>query len=119
MVDGLRNTPEWLGRFTQVVTHIHQHYNENIEVKKMASLAGVSISQFERRFQRILGYTPYEYLQRVRIAAARSLLETTNRTIVDIACAIGFYDHSHFNRTFKRIAGTSPGHYRRSHLAPV
>ncbi len=119
MVDGLRNTPEWLGRFTQAVTHIHQHYNENIEIKKMAALAGISVSQFERRFQHILGYTPYEYLQRVRIAAARSLLETTNRTIVDIACAIGFYDHSHFNRTFKRIAGTSPGHYRRSHVAPV
>ena len=119
LVDGLRNTPQWLGRFAQIITNIHTNYNENFDVKKMAALVGISISQFERRFHRILGYTPYEYLQRVRITAARTLLETTDRTIVDIACAIGFYDHSHFNRTFKRITGTSPGHYRRSHLTPV
>jgi AraC-like DNA-binding protein len=44
------------------------------------------------------------------------LLETTDRTIADIACETGFYDHSHFTRTFKRIIGVSPGQYRKTHL---
>ena len=59
---------------------------------------------------------PYEYLLRVRITAARTLLESTDRTIADIACETGFYDHSHFTRTFKRLIGASPGQYRKSHL---
>lgn len=117
IVDDLRDTPRWHGRFAQVVAHIHTHYGENLDVKRLAKLAGVSQSQFERRFNRIFGSTPYEYLLRVRIAAARTLLETTDRTIADIACETGFYDHSHFTRTFKRIIGVSPGHYRKSHLS--
>jgi AraC-like DNA-binding protein len=117
IIDGLRDTPRWHGRFAQVVAHIHAHYGEPLEVKKLAALAGISQSQFERRFNRIFGATPYEYLLRVRIAAARTLLETTDRTIADIACETGFYDHSHFTRTFKHIIGVSPGLYRRSHLA--
>lgn len=115
IVDGLRDTPRWYGRFAEVVTHIHSHYGENLEIPKLAALAGVSQSQFERRFHRILGATPYEYILRVRISAARTLLESGSRTIADIACETGFYDHSHFTRTFKRITGLSPGHYRRSH----
>ena len=115
IVDGLRDTPRWHGRFAQVVAHIHMHYGQNLEVKKLAKLAGVSQSQFERRFNRIFGTTPYEYLQRVRITAARTLLETTDRTIADIACETGFYDHSHFTRTFKRMMSCSPKQYRDHH----
>jgi len=116
IVDDLRDTPRWHGRFAQVVAHIHKHFGQNLEMKKLAQLAGVSQSQFERRFNRIFGTTPYEYLLRVRITAARSLLETTERTIADIACETGFYDHSHFTRTFKRVVGLSPGRYRKHHL---
>ncbi len=116
IIDDLRDTPRWHGRFAQVVAHIHTHYGQNLEVKKLAKLAEVSQSQFERRFNRIFGVTPYEYLLRVRITAARTLLETSDRTIADIACETGFYDHSHFTRTFKRIVGISPGQYRKNHL---
>ena len=87
------------------------------DIKSLAKMAGVSQSQFERRFNRIFGTTPYEYLLRVRIAAARALLENSERTIADIACETGFYDHSHFTRTFKRIVGISPGRYRAIHSA--
>lgn len=116
IIDDLRDTPSWHGRFAQVVAHIHTQYGQNLDMKKLAQLAGVSQSQFERRFNRIFGTTPYEYLQRVRITAARTLLETTNRTIADIACETGFYDHSHFTRTFKRLIGMSPGKYRAHHI---
>ncbi len=115
IIDDMSDSPRWYGRFAQAVAHIHTHYSQNIELKVLAKLAGFSQSQFERRFHRILGTTPYEYLLRVRITAARTLLETTDRTIADIACETGFYDHSHFTRTFKRIIGSSPGQYRKNH----
>lgn len=116
MIDGLRNTHRWHGQFANVVAHIHKHFNEALDIRQLAALAGISLSQFERRFYRILGATPHDYILRVRISAARTLLENTTRTIADIACETGFYDHSHFTRTFKRISGMSPGNYRRSHL---
>lgn len=116
IIDDLRDTPRWHGRFAEVMDQIHSHYGEGLEIKRLAKMAGVSQSQFERRFNRIFGTTPYEYLLRVRIAASRALLENTERTIADIACETGFYDHSHFTRTFKRIVGISPGKYRKSHV---
>jgi transcriptional regulator GlxA family with amidase domain len=52
---------------------------------------------------------------RVRIRAARDLLEQTDRTITDIALAVGFYDHSHFTKTFKQLLSCTPFHYRKRH----
>lgn len=115
IIDDLRDTPRWHGRFAEVMAVIHSRYGEGLDIKRLAKMAGVSQSQFERRFNRIFGVTPYEYLLRVRIAAARAFLENSDRTIADIACETGFYDHSHFTRTFKRIVGVSPGRYRKSH----
>jgi len=116
IIDDLRNTPRWHGRFAKAIAMIHSSYGEGLDIKRLAKMVGVSQSQFERLFSRILGTTPYEYLLRVRIAAARALLENSDRTIADIACETGFYDHSHFTRTFKRLVGVSPGKYRKGHL---
>jgi AraC-like DNA-binding protein len=115
IVDGLRDTPQWYGRFSKVVDHIHKHYGEELDLGGLAAQAGVSQSQLERRFQQILGTSPGEYVLRVRISASRALLETTDRTIADIALAVGFYDHSHFTRTFKRMMSCSPKLYRDHH----
>ena len=75
----------------------------------------MSQSQLERRFQQLLGTSPGEYILRVRISASRAQLETTDRTIADIAIGVGFYDHSHFTRTFKRMMSCSPKQYRDHH----
>lgn len=115
IVDEMRGMPQWYGSFAKVVAHIHENYDQNMDVRAMAKLAEVSLSQFERRFAKVLGVSPYEYLMRVRVTAARKMLESTSRTISDIACECGFYDHSHFTRIFKRIVGISPGCYRKHH----
>ncbi len=115
IVDGLRDTPHWHGRFSKVIDHIHKHYGENLDLGGLAAQAGVSQSQLERRFQQILGTSPGEYILRVRISASRALLENTDRTIADIALEVGFYDHSHFTRTFRRQMSCSPKQYRDHH----
>ena len=122
IVDGLRDTPHWYGRFSKVIDHIHKHYSEELDLSRLAAQTGVSQSQLERRFQQLLGTSPGEYILRVRINAGRALLETTDRTIADIAQAVGFYDHSHFTRTFKRMMSCSPKDFRDHHRqqsAPV
>lgn len=115
IVDGLRDTPQWYGRFSEVINHIHKHSGEQMEIGDLAARAGVSQSQLERRFRQLLGTSPGEYILRVRVNASRSLLENTDRTIADIALAVGFYDHSHFTRTFKRQMSCSPKQYRDHH----
>jgi len=115
IIEGLRGTPGWYGRFSKVIDHIHKCYAEELEIAALARQAGVSQSQFERRFRQLLGTSPNEYLLRVRINASRALLENSDRTIADIALAVGFYDHSHFTRTFKRQMSCSPKQYRDHH----
>ena len=115
IVDGLRDTPHWYGRFSKVIDHIHKHYGEELDLGGLATKAGVSQSQLERRFRQLLGTSPGEYILRVRISASRALIEATDRTIADIALAVGFYDHSHFTRTFRRMMSCSPKQYRDHH----
>ena len=115
IIEGLRDTPHWYGRFSTVIDHIHKKYGEEVDIAALAAQAGVSQSQLERRFRQLLGTSPGEYILRVRISASRALLETTDRTIADIALAVGFYDHSHFTRTFRRMMSCSPRQYRDHH----
>ena len=116
IIDGMRDLPRWHGHFAQMLAYIHKNYMNPIRTDELAKMAGVSKRQLDRRFIRLFNANPNEYLQRVRINAARELLETSDRTITDIAQACGFYDHSHFTKTFKGVMSCTPFTYRKRHL---
>lgn len=99
----------------QALHTIHKRHAENLQVADLAATASLSKSQFNRKFHRMFGTTPREYLLRVRINAACRLLETTDRTITTVALETGFFDHSHFTRIFRRIMHVAPGAYRQLH----
>jgi len=99
------------------VQTIHGRYAESLLVRDLAAEAGLSRSQFERQFVHLFGTTPREYLVRVRVYAACRLLVETDDNVTQIAMQTGFYDHSHFCRTFRRIMGISPGLFRRRHAS--
>ena len=104
-----------LGRIARAVQTIHQRFADPLTIAQLAAQAGLSRSQFDRQFRRLFGSTPRDYLARVRIRAAQELLLETDQSMTQIALATGFYDHSHFSRTFRRIVGTSPCRFRRRH----
>ena len=114
-VDDISDMPDWYGRFSDVINHIHSSYAGTIRLDGLAQRTNTSQRQLERRFVKVFGISIVDYVLRVRINAARELLETTDRTVSDIATAVGFYDHSHFIRTFKRLCGSSPKQYRSRH----
>jgi len=116
-VDDISDTPDWYGRFSDVVNHIHAHYPKALRLDELAHRTNTSQRQLERRFMKVFGIGIVDYILHVRINAARELLENTPRTVSDIATAVGFYDHSHFIRNFKRLCGTSPKQYRSRHAA--
>lgn len=112
-VEGIRATPKSYGRLSAAVQHLHKHYARPLTTRHLADMVGISPSQFDRRFRRFFGATPRKYLLRVRVNAACRLLAETDLSVTDVALKVGFYDHSHFSRTFSRLMGLPPLTYRK------
>jgi AraC-like DNA-binding protein len=75
----------------------------------------MSKRNFIRRFKQALNLTPAEYIQRVKIEAAKKSLETGKSSILDIIYALGYNDVKTFRDTFKRITGITPRDYRKKY----
>ncbi len=98
------------------VDYILANYNQSFSIKKLAELATLSVSQFERRFKQCFQVTVTEYIQTVRFEAACQYLMEGEKSIAWIAFQTGHYDHSHFTRYFTKIIGKSPKQYREHYL---
>lgn len=81
----------------------------------MAKRCRVSVPTLRRLFHGALGTAPLEYLLRLRIQMASSLLAATARPILEIAFDLGFETPSSFNRHFRRRTGLSPRDWRKRH----
>jgi transcriptional regulator GlxA family with amidase domain len=79
---------------------------------EMVAAAGMSVRNLNRRFLAATGFSPRQYLRRVRIEAAKRLLEASNAAVDRIAEQVGYRDPRAFIRAFGVVAGISPGQYR-------
>lgn len=101
------------GRLLKVVQFVTSHYGDEISVADLAAEASLSCSQLHREFSRLFGITPNHYIREVRVGVARHLLESSERSMAQIASHCGFYDQSHFSRQFKTSTGLSPKEYHK------
>ena len=92
--------------------YIEQHYQEKITVDDMAKMVAVSRRSFERRFKNATDNTVIEYLQRVKIEAAKRSFESTRKNISEVMFDVGYSDTKAFRNVFKKIAGLTPVEYR-------
>ncbi|MFI4910416.1 MAG: AraC family transcriptional regulator [Sedimentisphaeraceae bacterium JB056] len=104
--------PEPYREMSEVVQHINDNYNKDIQITELADIASLSISQFDRRFKKVFGISPLKYITKTRIDAACIAIEKTNQTITQIAYNTGFNDHSYFTKVFFKIIGKTPKQYR-------
>lgn len=111
--DQAGRAPDEYQRLTPVMEHVVAHHGGRITVAQLARHADLSPSQLQREFRRLFGITPGEYVLRTRLLMARRRLEITTDPIGRVARECGFYDQSHFTRTFKRHVGMPPLAYRR------
>jgi AraC-like DNA-binding protein len=102
-------------KLTLAIDYIMDHYAEKIDIPSLAALAGLSVKQFERRFKKEYGAVPTQYIQRIRLDAARQLLAGTRLSIAQISRETGFYDSSHFSHQFHRYTGFTPKAFRQEH----
>ncbi|QDV44855.1 HTH-type transcriptional activator Btr [Stieleria neptunia] len=114
-VDQLRSPGGTVAAFADVIAHLHRHYDDHLTTPELATMADLSVSQFERRFRKAFGCSVRQYLVRVRVENAAKRLTETRQTISQIALATGFYDHAHFSRSFRRLMKLSPSEYRRQY----
>jgi transcriptional regulator GlxA family with amidase domain len=91
---------------------LFQHFRDNLRVEELATRVGMSPRNFARRFTVATSETPLGYLHRLRIDAARHLLEIRNKSVVEVGLAVGYEDQAFFRRLFKRYTGASPSAYR-------
>lgn len=97
----------------RALTHIREHMGEHISLDEVARVVHLSPSYFSRLFKTETGQTFSEYLQTVRIERAKSYLKREDFSLTEIAEKTGFFDQSHFIKTFKQATGVTPGLYRR------
>lgn len=98
----IRRAQEWL----------FLHFSEPVRLDDLAGQVGMSPRNFARRFKLATGETPTGYLHRLRINAARHLLENEQKTVQQVSRDVGYDDLAFFRRLFKRYAGLPPQRYR-------
>lgn len=84
-----------------------------ITLADLAKACELSTRHFTRAFRGSMRMSPHEWLLRLRIEKAKSLLASSRRVLADIALECGFADQSHFTRVFQRSVGSSPGAWQR------
>ncbi len=99
----ISNAQEWL----------HQNFRRDFPLEAPARHVGMSLRNFVRRFKQATGDSPLIYLQKLRIAAAKRMLEGDHRTMQEIGDAVGYQDAAFFRQLFHRHTGVSPSAYRR------
>jgi AraC-like DNA-binding protein/ligand-binding sensor protein len=92
---------------------IAQNQDNALCLATVAKAVNTSTFYFCKLFKRATGLTFTDYLARVRIEKAKTLLLDRNRRVSEIAYDVGFQSLTHFNRVFKKIVGKSPTAYRR------
>ncbi|MDO4285716.1 MAG: helix-turn-helix domain-containing protein [Eubacteriales bacterium] len=92
--------------------YLRQNYNQRLRIEELAAHIGVTRSHLYSQFKKAAGCSPQEYLVRLRIEKARSLLKQTDLSVREIAAAVGYEDQLAFSKIFRQRTGKSPSEYR-------
>ena len=104
----------------KVVDHITENFAEEFSLENAAEMAKMSPTAFARNFQKLTGSRFTEFVIRVRIGQACSMLQATDHKIATICHEVGFRNLANFNRHFMKVKNMTPTSYRtlaRSELA--
>lgn len=103
---------------------IEANYQEKITVDQLAEMCAIGRRSFERRFKKATNNTVVEYIQRIKVEAAKQRLESSRKNINEVMFDVGYTDTKAFRDVFKGITGLTPAEYRNKYnkqavMAPV
>lgn len=96
----------------RVTDNMEHNFAEPYDAVHYADMLNLSVSRFDHLFKQYMGISPYAYYINLRIANARSLLESTSLKIKDIATKCGYQDAMYFTQAFKKETGMTPSDWR-------
>lgn len=98
---------------TKVLEYIENHLHDPIALYDLAEVSGYSLSRFKIKFKEEVGITPAEYISLQKMELAKKLLETTDKSVTDIAFELGFSSSNYFCTVFKKLINCSPYQYKK------
>ncbi len=101
----------------KMLQFIHVNIENHLSLDKLAKDLNISVGYASDCFKKNMGISVMKYVQKIKIDRAKNLLLSTDNSILYIGILLGFYDQSHFSRTFKDIVGVSPTVYRNNNYA--
>ena len=96
----------------KVQDFIEKNYNEKMPIDELAAIVNSGRRTFERRFRQATNNTPLEYIQRVRIEAAKRFFEASRKNVSEVMFDVGYTDTRAFRDTFRKVTGLTPIEYR-------
>ncbi|EIM76492.1 AraC family transcriptional regulator [Nitritalea halalkaliphila LW7] len=100
------------GHVSQAGEYLRQHYQEELDIEKLAAMVHMSVPTFFRAFKTHFGTTPLQFLHEQRIRVARELLKNPDISVADACFALGYANTSYFIKTFKSQLGLTPKQYQ-------
>ena len=95
----------------EILTYIHLHWNQEMELSKISDLTKISPSHMCRVFKKYTGKTIIEYTNKIKFSIAISYIQK-GFSIAEASAMVGFDDYNYFSRAFKKSMGTSPSSYK-------
>ena len=102
-------------RLQNILTYVEKHFNEEVNIKKVAVIANLSVPSFCNYFKKLMNCTFTDFVNQYRIQRACALL-LHEKSITEICYECGFNNVAYFNKVFKMIMKKTPTEYKREKL---
>lgn len=99
----------------KILQFLHMNIESYVTLDDIANHLNITPQYAVTCFKNHMGIPLMKYSKKIRVDRAKVLLTTTTKSILDIALTLGFYDQSHFSKTFKSFEGMSPLNFRNTH----
>lgn len=107
-VEALKTVNESSDMISSVKAYIREHFRENIDRNEIAAVAYITPNYLSKRFHSETGMSLREFINELRIDEAKRLLLTTQASVSEVACEVGFENISYFSTVFRKLCGMSP-----------
>lgn len=92
--------------------YLEENYRQKLSIEQIADQLSIGRRNFDRRFKKATSFTPIEYLQRIKVEAAKKEFENSRKNISEVMYEVGYNDTKAFREVFSKITGLSPLDYR-------
>jgi AraC-like DNA-binding protein len=104
---------EDFAHIAETVRYAEANLSKRPSVEELATIAGMSVYQLDRRMRRVFGLKTGQWVLKSRIGYASAILIDTDTPVADVAIEAGYVDQSSFSRQFRRSTGLTPSEYRK------